>query len=119
MHPQTEQMVTMHTIRVKIEDKNIEIIDDVVEVKGGHLVKWVNIQDNEPFCIIFKYNNNKNQNANGKESPFWVEELSYDGATAFQRVSWGGKFKYTLILDSDHNRRVDPVVDVDPPTYPY
>ncbi len=102
----TQKMVT-HKISVTIEGRSIRVSPDPLIMKLGDEMRWAGMGA-QRFSIEFE-----------GTGPFTEGRLRHDAAIATQHPSRKGRFKYTVVLESDSTVRLDPVIIVeDPPTKP-
>ncbi len=95
--------ITAYMIQVTIEGSAISVDPNELTVPQGEKVIW-NTKGNETFTIMFE-----------GQGPFWTEVLTFDAATSPQHALNRGRFKYSVVKDSDPAVRLDPMVVVDPP----
>ncbi len=102
----TQKLVT-HRISVTIDGRSIRVSPDPLIMKSGDEMHWTGM-GSQRFSIEFE-----------GPGPFSERELRHDAAATMQHPSRKGRFKYAVVLESDPNVRLDPVIIVeDPPSKP-
>jgi hypothetical protein len=96
-----------HTVSVVVEGRSIRVTPDPLMMTAEDELKW-STAGGQRFTVEFD-----------GPGPFASRSLAHDAATKPQRPRTKGRFKYTVILESDASVRLDPEVIVgDPPTDP-
>jgi hypothetical protein len=96
-----------HRISVSVDKTGIKVAPETLIMTSQDEVHW-GCKTAHRFSIEFD-----------GATPFAVASLDHDKANAKQRPKNQGRFKYTVVLESDPSVRLDPVIIVDPPpTHP-
>jgi len=97
-----------HMVSVTVEGRGLKVSPDPLVMTSTDELHW-GCSTPHRFTIEFD-----------GPGPFPDRRLGHDAATAPQRPSKRGRFKYTVALESDPTVRLDPDVIVnDPPTDPH
>jgi hypothetical protein len=92
-----------HKVSVTVEGRGIRVAPDPLVMTTDDELHWGS-SGSHRFTIEF----------DGK-GPFSARTLGHDVAAAPQRPKLSGRFKYTVVLESDPTVRLDPEVVVNPP----
>jgi hypothetical protein len=96
-----------HKISVTVDKSGIKVTPETLVMTAVDEVHW-GCGTSHRFSIEFEGN-----------TPFATAKLGHDTANTKQRPKNQGRFKYTVILESDPSVRLDPIIVVDPPpTHP-
>ena len=96
-----------HKIVVTLENGALQVSPDPLVMTSKDEVHWASSSSHR-FSIEFD-----------GQSPFATGKLNHDAANAKQRATARGRFKYTVVLESDPSVRLDPIIVVEePPTRP-
>lgn len=103
----TQTKSKSHTISVTVEGRTISVSPDPLRMTSADDLKWIGA-GSQKFRIEFD-----------GAGPFAIAKLAHDEATKPQRPRVTGRFKYTVLLESDPSVKLDPEVIVgDPPSTP-
>ena len=92
-----------HKVSVTVEGRGIRVAPDPLVMTTDEELHW-SCSSAHRFTIEF----------DGK-GPFSARVLGHDAASSPQRPQQRGRFKYTVVLESDPKVRLDPEVVVNPP----
>ena len=92
-----------HKITVTVENDRIHVTPDLLTMFKSDEVHWAGMSARK-FSIVFDGN-----------GPFEVRELNHPMATAKNRPTTNGRFKYTVVSEENPDLRLDPVIVVDEP----
>jgi len=96
-------MMKRHQVSVTVEGRSIRVAPDPLIMTTDDELHWGG-SGSQRFSIEF----------DGK-GPFSAPKLAHDVAAAPQRPTLRGRFKYTVVLESDPTVRLDPEIVVNPP----
>ncbi len=92
-----------HRISVTVDKAGIKVTPETLIMTSLDEVHW-GCATSHRFLIEFD-----------GATPFANAKLGHDTANMKQRPTKHGRFKYTIVLESDSSVRLDPVVIVEPP----
>ena len=92
-----------HKVQVKVEGRTLRVSPDPVVIQSADELQW-SCASPDRFSIEFD-----------GEGPLASRRLDHAAATRPQRPRGSGRFKYTVVLESDPSVRLDPEVIVDQP----
>ena len=97
-----------HKVSVSVEGRGLSVSPDPLVMTSEDELHW-SCSSGHRFSVEFD-----------GTGPFASRALGHDVASAPQRPNKRGRFKYTVILESDPSVRLDPeVVVTDPPSQPH
>ncbi len=95
--------MNIHKISVTVDETGIKVSPETLMMTSLDEVHW-GCATSHRFWIEFD-----------GATPFTSAKLSHDSANAKQRPKNHGRFKYTVVLESDPSVHLDPIIVVDPP----
>ena len=96
-----------HTIAVSLEKGELQVSPDTLVMTSNDEVQWSS-RTGHRFSIEFD-----------GPGPFASRTLNHDDAGTRRRATAKGRFKYTVVLESDPSVKLDPIIVVEePPTRP-
>ena len=101
------QTIKTHKISVSVGSSGIRVTPETLVMTSLDHVHW-GCDTPHRFAIEFD-----------GASPFTRTKLGHDDANTKQQPSMHGRFKYTVVLESDPSVRLDPIIIVEqPPSKP-